>query len=371
MNRLFSLVFAILTFGSCQVSKFSKVDYQHPIPYEPAEYICYKTDSSLIIDGKLDEAIWQKALPTNDFQDILGALKPALLPHQTYVKMLWDDEYFYFGAYLEESHIWGSLTERDDIIFHDNDFEIFIDPDGDSHHYFEFEINALNTIWDLILLRPYRDIGSLKVVNTWDIRDIQSAVYINGTINQPDDVDSFWTIEIAIPLKALNEITPKSFRPKDDIQWRVNFSRVHWHLETVNGQYQKQKGSDNKNLPEENWVWSPQGYINLHAPETWGYVQFSEIIAGQGTTDFKPSPDEDIKWALRQLYHQQRRFFSQNKQFATHLKYLTIPKVEIENYSFKPKLLKTYKGYEIVALSADGKFDWVIREDGEILKYRN
>ena len=63
--------------------------------------------------------------------------------------MLWDDEYFYFAAELIEDQIWATLTERDSVIFYDNDFEIFIDPDGDSHQYYEFEINALNTVWDL------------------------------------------------------------------------------------------------------------------------------------------------------------------------------------------------------------------------------
>ena len=57
--------------------------------------------------------------------------------------MLWDDEYFYVAAELEEPDIWATLTERDAVIFYDNDFEIFIDPDGDSHEYYEFEMNAL------------------------------------------------------------------------------------------------------------------------------------------------------------------------------------------------------------------------------------
>lgn len=36
-------------------------------------------------------------------------------------------------------------------VFNDNDFEVFIDPDGSTHYYKEFEINALNTTWDLEL----------------------------------------------------------------------------------------------------------------------------------------------------------------------------------------------------------------------------
>ena len=92
------------------------------------------------------------------FVDIEGDAKPA--PRfRTRAKMLWDDTYFYIAAEMEEPHVWGTLTKHDSVIFHDNDFEVFLDPDGDTHDYYEFEINALNTGWDLFLDKPYRDGG--------------------------------------------------------------------------------------------------------------------------------------------------------------------------------------------------------------------
>ena len=45
------------------------------------------------------------------------------------------------GALLEEPKPWASLTLHDSVIFKDNDFEIFIDPDGDNHNY--YEVSAL------------------------------------------------------------------------------------------------------------------------------------------------------------------------------------------------------------------------------------
>ncbi len=56
---------------------------------------------------------------------------------------------------LGEPAIWGKLTKRDAIIYKDNDFEVFIDPDGDGLNYYELEINALGTIMDLFLKKPY------------------------------------------------------------------------------------------------------------------------------------------------------------------------------------------------------------------------
>ena len=358
-------IFIIFSFLNCQSQTEQKVDYKHPITYQPTTYICYKTDNPIKIDGKLDEAIWQNALATSDFQDIQGDLKP-LPTFQTNVKMLWDDEYFYFGGYMEEPHIWGKLTERDAVMFYDNDFEIFLDPDGDTHNYYEFEMNALNAVWDLMLLRPYREDGLPKVLDSWDIQGLKTAVHINGTLNNPTDIDSFWTVEIAIPWAVLEEMTPQSFRPKEGVQWRINFSRVNWNMDISNGDYQKEKDENGKNLPEENWVWSPQGYIAMHAPETWGFVQFSEIIAGESTTHFMHYQDEKIKWALRQLYYQQRTYFKQNKEYTADLKSLTLPKVKIDYYDFEPKIYLTHNGYEIIVKSADGKGNWIIQEDGKV-----
>ena len=82
--------------------------------------------------------------------------------------MLWDDKYLYIGAAMVEPHVWATLTERDAVIYHDNDFEVFIDPDGDTHLYYEIEINALGTVWDLLLVRPYRDGG--PAIDAWDVR---------------------------------------------------------------------------------------------------------------------------------------------------------------------------------------------------------
>ena len=78
----------------------------------------------------------------------------------TRAKMLWDDENLYVAADLAGDEIWGHLTERDSVIYFDNDFEIFVDPDSDTYHYYEFEMNVLNTVWDLFLAEPYRDGGS-------------------------------------------------------------------------------------------------------------------------------------------------------------------------------------------------------------------
>ena len=195
--------------------------------------------------------------------------------------MLWDDQYFYIGASLEEPHVWGTLTQHDAVIFQDNDFEIFLDPDGDNHEYYELEINALNTEWDLFLKKPYRDGG--PAVNEWEIPGLKTAVHVEGTLNDPRDKDKFWSVEFAIPWKALAEYAHRPSPPHDGDQWRINFSRVEWQHELEGGKYRKVP-----NTKEDNWVWSPQGVIDMHRPESWGIVQFS--TKARAPTRFAPTP---------------------------------------------------------------------------------
>ena len=100
----------------------------------PNGYTAVRAGKPVHIDGRIDGE-WKDAPWTSYFVDIEGSKKPA--PRfQTRAKMLWDDQYFYIAAELQEPHVWGTITKHDAVIFHDNDFEVFVDPNGDSHEYF-------------------------------------------------------------------------------------------------------------------------------------------------------------------------------------------------------------------------------------------
>lgn len=237
-------------------------------------YNCLKTDANIVIDGYIDNYPWTQAPWSEYFLDIEGSKKPDP-EYNTRMKILWSDSSLYFAAKLEEPHIWATLTERESVIYRDNDFEIFIDPDSDGLNYYEFEINAFGTEWDLFLPKPYNKKGKPDI--SWNIEGIQSAVKIYGTINKTKDTDSFWTVEIAMPWKSLIEFAPGNKKPENGDIWRMNFSRVEWNTQITDGKYIKQKDENTGLLlPENNWVWSPQGAINMHIPEKWGYVKFSD-----------------------------------------------------------------------------------------------
>ncbi len=106
----------------------------------------------------------------------------------------------------------GRCATRDAVIFHDNDFEVFIDPDGDTHAYYELEVNALGTPWDLMLIKPYRDGG--RAIDGWDIAGLKVGVDLRGTINRPGDRDDGWTVELAMPWRILREAAPEQPCPE-------------------------------------------------------------------------------------------------------------------------------------------------------------
>ena len=245
----------IRSLGLLCVALFSGVACAQDALPAPLSYDCSRTKTPIRIDGKLDDPAWQKAKWTADFVDIEGAAKPT--PRfRTRAKMLWDDKYLYIAAELEEPNVTGTLTKHDSVIFKDNDFEVFIKPLPQTESYYEFEMNALNTGWDLFLPKPYSENG--KPDNSWDIAGLKTAVAIQGTLNESSDTDHGWTLEIAYPLTAFasrQQVPP----PEPGTVWRINFSRVEWKP---------------GNPKEDNWVWSPQGVINMHVPDRWGYLHF-------------------------------------------------------------------------------------------------
>ena len=231
---------------------------------QPLSYNCAHTSKPIKIDGKLDDPAWRVAPWTTDFIDIEGPSKPNPR-YRTRAKLLWDDQYLYIAAELEEPNIQANLTEHDSVIFKDNDFEFFVKPpaqvDGQpAPGYFEFEINARNTSWDLYLNRPYNQGG--KADDNWNIPGLKTAVALKGTFNNAADKDHGWTVEIAIPWSAYTSRLPVA-PPRVGDQWRFNFSRVEWL-----------QGHQQPGEHEANWVWSPQGVINMHVPEKWGYLNF-------------------------------------------------------------------------------------------------
>lgn len=332
-----------------QSSAFKGLDHLFSIP---KNYVVGYTTVAPVIDGNINDQVWKNAQWTDSFEDIEGDLKPKPY-YDTKVKMLWDSTYLYIAANLDDEHVWAYLSERDQVVFFDNDFEVFINPVNISHQYFEYEINALNTIFDLFLPKTYRS-GSGALI-AWDSNGLKHGVHIYGSLNDPTDKDKGWTVELAIPFKDIT-VGNVTNVPKNGDIWRLNFSRVQWETEVSGGKYVKKRDGNNKVLPENNWVWSPQGIIDMHAPERWGYLQFSTNKAGTKLPEFVLPYSELQRQYLWLVYYKQQQHRNINGRFAKTLKELGIPEnMTIEGKQNKLAMESTSSQFSAVISSANSK----------------
>ena len=321
----------------------------------PRQYVAYKSSTPPVMDGKLDEPFWTDVPFTEDYVDISTAIVPKFI---TRAKIRWDDDWLYVGGFVEETAVWANITHtchcfdpnEDQVIFHDNDFEVFVDADGSCWYYKEYEMNAANANWDLCLNKPYEDSGYENSTRVFGAKGfdmvppLRSAVYTNGALNNPAGPRAtFWSVEVAFPLAKLAYNTTASIPPKKKDMWRINFSRVEWAVKVVNGTYQKypscqscpQPGSNNC----DNWVWSPMYAVDLHHPELWGFLQFSDDPVN--TT----APIRNLEWPERfvahELYYAQHAYANAHGgnfsgDVASLAYYATFPQVLTQNCTVQP-----------------------------------
>jgi hypothetical protein len=307
----------------------------------PKAYVAPKISFPLIdhLDGDLTKDVWKDVSFSDIFHDIRGD-KDA--PNEdkpnsncrTRFKAVWDDSFLYIGAILESDfETQAHFTDHNSPIYQrDSDFEVFVDPFGSCHNYKELEVNAINTVWNLMLDRPYDDGGeehSGRISEPGDDRYYEvhhqktATKLLRGTLNDSNG-SAPWSIEVALSYKDLlvnTNNSGKSSIPSVGNMMRINFSRV------------ERQGAIN-------WTWQPQvvwdpanhrysGYVAMHLPDSWGYMIFggTKSIA---QTDHGDNEDIDIEqlesetlsvprdstWpgriAAMNIYYAQRYFSDQN-----------------------------------------------------------
>ena len=285
----------------------------------PPPYVCQRAAQEITIDGKGDEPAWQHARPLSPLRDIEG---PAV-QDGTAIRMLWDDRYLYILADMPEENLWATQKEHDSIIFHDPDFEVFIDPLCEGNHYIELETNQLNTVWELLVARTYRHANPV-ILHDWDMPGLKHAVHLRGTLNNASDTDSGWSVEMAIPWRSITShgALPRADEPpQPGTAMRFNFSRVNWQVQRDAASptgYAKCKDAQGNTLPESNHVWAPTGVVNIHQPEHWGRVVFSAQPAGVWESA-EPDPEDGARLALYAYAERQEEHRRQHGAYDTAL----------------------------------------------------
>jgi len=260
----------------------------------PTPYIAHRIDSPLVCDGSLSDPRWAAANRSPRFVDMATG-SPALF--DTRAAVLWDDENLYVGFWIEEPYPTAKLTERDSLIFRENDVEVFIDG-GDS--YYEFEINARNTIYEVFFIwkeaykrgsrfdKPEFDLldrdalsfggnfdrteeyfwrgthprGPRWAFLDWDFPGLESYVHVDGKLNDTSSVGNGWTVELVFPWSGMKDLANgRSLPPKNGDVWNLFF-----------GRFQKIPIAGSE--VQAAWSWSPHGVYDTHLPDKFTPIEF-------------------------------------------------------------------------------------------------
>jgi hypothetical protein len=258
-----------------------------------ARYSCLRAPKPIEIDGRLDKPVWRKARKSRRFVDLVSGV-PGFL--ETRMASLWDDENLYVAFWVEEPDVRARLSERDSLVWTENDVEIFI---GGEDCYYEFEINALGTVYEVFyiwqdayqkggrfdipefdlltrrvdVLGGFQDAlrwgkhprGARWAFMDWDFPGLKTAVRVDGTLNDASDVDRGWTAEIAFPWRGMKILAgSRPVPPRDGDVWRMDFSR--FELLDYCGV---------KAEPHPGWALNRHGVYDSHIPECFSFVHFS------------------------------------------------------------------------------------------------
>jgi hypothetical protein len=297
-------------------------DFSKNLMPVPLNYTVFKTDENIVLDGKDNEKAWGKVPWSEPFSDIEGA-GGTRFPYVSKLKLLWDNDFLYVCLRMEEDALWA-VHRTTDQVFHENVIKLFIDPDNDMTTLFQIQVNPYNEVYWLVMNKAYRDKG--KRLDGWMPVGAQSAVGITGTMNDPSDKDTGWTIEMALPLKSFTIATKT---PSEGTYWRFDVQRIDYDMSVTNGTYSKALDAAGKELPQQNTAWSPPGMTDIPFPERWGYILFTQTVAGNKANGFVLPYSEKQRRYLWAAYYRQKDWLKKNGRYASTLKELGVPEKDI------------------------------------------
>jgi hypothetical protein len=201
--------------------------------FEKQKYICKYIDHDLEIGNNFDKKEWKLANPINKFYIPVSLEEPI---SKTEAGLLWSDNYLYcfFKAY--DKDIFAVETRHDELTYLDDVCELFFSTNPDKEPYYNFEINALNTVYDAYSLKLESGGGGSRRWSRWVCKGLKSAVNIKGEINNPEVIDEYWQLEIAVPFSSLE--IPGKKAPEAGDKWEFHVSRYDYSIHLPGEGYQ-------------------------------------------------------------------------------------------------------------------------------------
>jgi hypothetical protein len=262
------------------------------------DYIAKKIATAIAIDGNIEKEVWRQANWSKRFVDMVSGDAGM---YNTQCAILWNDTYLYIAFRAEEPFVSATLTERDSIIFLENDLELFIEG---KDCYYELEVNAANTLYEVFFIwkDAYIKYGRFDIppfdvhqhqaytfggdydrngasfwkgthprgirwaFTNFDMPGLQTAVQVQGTLNDNSDVDQGWSLELAIPwnsLKILDE--ERAVPPVSGDVWTMFL-----------GRFQKFMPGGVEVVPHPAMALNCHGVYDTHLTEKWSSIVFAD-----------------------------------------------------------------------------------------------
>jgi len=208
--------------------RLANADHPVPLPLKQApntKFECRFAETPIAIDGDATDAAWKDAPVIESFHLAwLGEGKDRLSRTGTKARLLWDREYLYFFADMEDSDLFADVKEHDGNTWDNDVFEIFLHPDRTKTGYYEFQVNAAGTKFDSFM--PKRAFDNFEKQKKHGDFHIESKVKLRGTLNKRDDEDKGWSVEGRIPW---TDMLRTGGRPNPGEQWGLNLCRYDYH----------------------------------------------------------------------------------------------------------------------------------------------
>jgi len=229
----------ILLLIACGLSPAATPGADKPAP----TYTVLKTQTPIVVDGKLDDPAW-----VGKFLNNLDGSESGL---ETEAKILYDDRFLYFAYRCVDENVWSTLRKRDEHLWQEEVFEAFLRADPQTRSYIELEVNPLGALIDIYLV----DVRKPLPYRSWNSSKIAWAAEVDGTVDGKDG-DRGWSCELALPLEDV--VPAVNTPPKPGDKWLLNLYRV-------------------ESKPKKaGLAWSPTFKNDFHTPDKFGQIVFSE-----------------------------------------------------------------------------------------------
>ena len=192
---------------------------------ETPSFECRWTDTPIKITGKGNDPAWKHAQVIDNFY-VPWLEKPRPAKTKTKAKLLWDRDYIYFFADMEDADLYADIKEHNGMLWYNDVFELFFKPSDDKPGYYEFQINPAGAVLDCFM--PRRNAGGFDRFKNDTKFHVAAKVNLRGTLNKWTDKDDGWSVEGKIPW---TDFVKTGGRPDRGEKWKFALCRYDYSVD--------------------------------------------------------------------------------------------------------------------------------------------